>query len=853
MERDPLRLAWTTRPAAHCLAALSLLVAAFLLLVGIDLVRVVIDHVVLGAAPVPLLRIALTPPASLGLPALVLFKGFTLDPATFRAAVAGGLVLVPLVAAVFVAAAEALAAGIGAAVLARLRHAILDGVLSASPSARDGAQEAVTYAGDPLSRDSTILGSAVLAPLQAGGAVAATLLYLLFVDWRVAVLVAALLIFAASLAGRRLGARLDAARARRMEGAAVDQTFGDLLRRVPALRAHGTAAFERERIGAEFVAEHRPVERQERRLALADGIAASSLALTPLAALGLAAWLAGPPGLSPAGLSPGEVAAAAVAALIAAVELRVLTQWQRLIGQVRPILDETARSLGALLSRERREPAVSLPAGGPLVASGVSAYDPASGARITGVDLTIAFPAHVAVVGDGDAGPRVFALLAGGLIEPSTGRLTYGGADLAAVDPALRAGRIAFAGGDTILIPGSLQDNLLYGCPDSETDRDSRLAEAAAAAGLDRLIHARGLAGTLDPQREPKLASAIVEARRAVRAALTAEGLDRYVDPFDIGRYNHHATVGENLLFGKPIGDTFREDNLAAHPFVRAVLEAEDLTKPLAAVGVAIARSMIEIFAEIPDGSPLFERFSFFAAADRSYFEDLVERRSARRRGAELARDRERLIGLALRYGESRHRLGLVDEALQDRLVAARADFARLLPVSLRPAIEFYDEEQLCTAASLQDNLLFGRLASDQAGAEASVHAVIGRVLTERGLDAEVSRIGLSTNVDPRGGDLTLSQVAAIDLVRCLVRRPEVLVVERALDGLTGAAADGLVARLRGSLVGRGLIVVTSNLSPAMDNPPFDIVMRFERGIPALSDRRVRIGTRRCMIGLPRR
>ena len=397
MERDPLRLAWTTRPAAHlprravasrrapsCSSSASISCGSS------------IDHVVLGAAPVPLLRMR-AHPARLPRPARPRpVPGFTLDPATFRAAVAGGLVLVPLVAAVFVAAAEALAAGIGAAVLARLRHAILDGVLSASPSARDGAQEAVTYAGDPLSRDSTILGSAVLAPLQAGGAVAATLLYLLFVDWRVAVLVAALLIFAASLAGRRLGARLDAARARRMEGAAVDQTFGDLLRRVPALRAHGTAAFERERIGAEFVAEHRPVERQERRLALADGIAASSLALTPLAALGLAAWLAGPPGLSPAGLSPGEVAAAAVAALIAAVELRVLTQWQRLIGQVRPILDETARSLGALLSRERREPAVSLPAGGPLVASGVSAYDPASGARITGVDLTIAFPAHVA-------------------------------------------------------------------------------------------------------------------------------------------------------------------------------------------------------------------------------------------------------------------------------------------------------------------------------------------------------------------------------------------------------------------------------------------------------------------------
>ena len=113
-----------------------------------------------------------------------------------------------------------------------------------------------------------------------------------------------------------------------------------------------------------------------------------------------------------------------------------------------------------------------------------------------------------------------------------------------------------------------------------------------------------------------------------------AEGLDRFVDPFDIERYNHHATIGENLLFGQPIGDTFQEDHLAAHPFVRAILEAKELTKPSTAMGVSIATSMIEIFAEIPDGSPLFERFSFFSAADRPYFQDLVERRNEQRAAA---------------------------------------------------------------------------------------------------------------------------------------------------------------------------------------------------------------------------
>ena len=82
-----------------------------------------------------------------------------------------------------------------------------------------------------------------------------------------------------------------------------------------------------------------------------------------------------------------------------------------------------------------------------------------------------------------------------------------------------------------------------------------------------------------------------------------------------------------------------------------------------------------------------------------------------------------------------------------------------------------------------------------------------------------------------------MSEIALIDLVRCLVRQPDILVVQRALDGLPTIAAETLVANLRRSLFGRGLVLVTPEITPAMEEPPFQAVVRFERGVPRVEQR----------------
>jgi ABC-type multidrug transport system fused ATPase/permease subunit len=837
IERDPIRLAWKTSPARHLVGFGLLALAGFLILAGLDLVRLIADRATGGAdawnAPAPFLRIVLSPPADLWPGSLVLFPGFTLSSEAFALAAVAGVLLIPVLIGLILVAFEWVAIGIGLRMLARTQSAALDIILKLPSASHDEIAVVTTLASRGLARENGVLGSSLLIPVKLGGMIGLACAYVFVMDWHLGAVLAVVLALGIVVSARRSLLRFDAAAARHREGDEAEGVFTALEHRLPALRAHGTAPYERDRVRRALIGGHRPVMREEYRLALTEAAAAAVLMIAPLAVLALGAWFS-----QTRPLTPGTVASCVLAAALAAYGTREVVQWHRLIMRARALLIDLGRSLAPLKLRAALKGKASLPENGALVAQGVSAYDPASGARVASVNLTLAFPSHVAPVGDGDAGPRLLAALMSAQLPPSVGRLTYGGVDLAAADPVERSQRIAFTG-SAVLIEGSLKDNLLYGCSAPAGELSHRLSEAIAIAGLDRLTHARGLSGIIDPAREPKFAAAIVEARRATQAALAAEKLDRFVDPFSATRYNRYATLGENLLFGKPIGDSFREDRLASHPFVRAILEANELTKPLARMGLSIATSMIEIFSEIPDGSPLFDRFSFFSAADRPYFQDLVDRRNEQRRSDQTARDQERLIGLALRYNESRHRLGLLEPGLEERILVARADFARMLPVSLKSAIEFYDEARFCAAASIQDNLLFGRIAADQAGALEAVQEVTRRVLTRRGLDGEVSRIGLDTPVDPQGDDLTLTEAAAVDLVRGLVRRPSILVVQRALDGLPEAAANKLVMSLRRALVGRGLILVTPAITPAMDQPPFDAVIHFERGEPVM-DRRSR-------------
>jgi putative ABC transport system ATP-binding protein len=164
---------------------------------------------------------------------------------------------------------------------------------------------------------------------------------------------------------------------------------------------------------------------------------------------------------------------------------------------------------------------------------------------------------------------------------------------------------------------------------------------------------------------------------------------------------------------------------------------------------------------------------------------------------------------------------------MQHRLLEARNAFAKELPAELARKIEFYDRDHYNGASNIQDNILFGRMAFGQAGAERRVGALIAEVLDKLDLRNVVVEVGLDYNVGVAGKRLTAGQRQKLGLARALLKRPDLLIINDATAVLDGASQQRLLDNVLSANAGRGVVWVLGRPAQAQH---FDRVLVMQGG-----------------------
>ena len=509
------------------------------------------------------------------------------------------------------------------------------------------------------------------------------------------------------------------------------------------------------------------------------------------------------------------------------------------------------------------------PFGRELALTGVTVSEDGRVKQLDGITLTVPTDAKLAVIGAGSSGKDILGQVLGRLVLPSAGSIRIDGQDYFQIPEYVLGSRSAYIGQETYLFPVSVRENLLFGLKhrpvapakyDSATQAvreafwreavragnpaldpnadwiDYELAGASGPADLlpcmvhalkqvefDEDIYALGLRGAVDAAKRPDLAEKILKARQALHAHLQDPAYVGLIEPFNADQYNKNLSLAENLLFGTPVGKDFDGDNLAADPYVQSVLKETGLDQDLLGMGLSIAETMVELFSGLSPDNPLFEQYSFISADELPNVRLLLQRLGGKGVEAVPEADRARLTTLPLRYVEARHRLGLIDTAMQDRLLTARRAFAAGLPADRRSAVEFYDFRRYNSAATLQDNILFGRPIYGQAQADTRVGTLVAEVLAELSLRDSVIDVGLEYNVGVGGKRLPATQRQKLGIARALIKRPQFLVVNEAVAVFDGRTQDRMRDNILAAAEGRGVVWIANR--PGQAEPFGDIVV----------------------------
>ncbi len=98
---------------------------------------------------------------------------------------------------------------------------------------------------------------------------------------------------------------------------------------------------------------------------------------------------------------------------------------------------------------------------GEIVAVNLSLADEDGSRAVDAVSFTAPLDQHLAIIGQGSSGKNELALLLARLVQPTSGRVTIGGVDLATLPIAVTGRRIGYVGAAPYLFAGTLRDNLL--------------------------------------------------------------------------------------------------------------------------------------------------------------------------------------------------------------------------------------------------------------------------------------------------------------------------------------------------------------------------------------------------------
>ena len=499
---------------------------------------------------------------------------------------------------------------------------------------------------------------------------------------------------------------------------------------------------------------------------------------------------------------------------------------------------------------------------GDIVLDGVTVRDADGNLVLDDLNATLPGGSVIGITAPSEEDRRALSELLTRELLPSSGKVRFGEHDLSTLHQAVIAARIGHASSRPVLFQGTFGDNVMMPLrvrPQSEGQDTEHFAEALRAgnsadpfdvewldptlAGLDdpeglrawwlRLVQGmgsgsalfrRGLDQRFDPADHPELAAKLVELRPKVQQAVRDAGLRQYAYFCMADLYNPALPVGENLLFATPRRPITRE-LLAGQADFLAQLRAIGLDRTL----LDLTRDVIDMLRQIfgLDGTdhPLFRKLGI----DPSTYETAVELvEKSRGGGAEALTGADMALLLMVPFRISAEQIGpAFSDELKARILEMRAGHAHELQDSLGDLFAPLEMAAFAPGFTVLENALFGKI-SEVAGSKGDeLRRVIAGVMVENGAQDLVIELIYDVPIALGGQNLPAIFAEPLAFSRATIKRPDILILDRALASYDMETQEAVFKNLRTLLPDTTLIYINEGFE---NERVFDTFLEVRQG-----------------------
>ena len=481
---------------------------------------------------------------------------------------------------------------------------------------------------------------------------------------------------------------------------------------------------------------------------------------------------------------------------------------------------------------------------GNVSAGNLSILDEESQPIVEKLSFDINTSEHIALTGPSSGGKDLATILIARLLAPDSGQIVVADKQIADLPEAATGRYMGYVGPNAFVFNATLKENILLGAMhrpistegelnedlknaqlsgnslddlgaewldynaigvDSDEGLQKRLIELLQVVDLDGDVYSMGLRSTLEGSDDDQFLEQILTARKKFRERLDKSDISNFVESFDKEVFNSNGSVAENLLFGTPKGNSLNSENIGTNAYVVEILERVGLKDEFIRMGRDVASTMVELFADLPSDHEYFSQYSFISSEDLPEFQTLLAR--SERLGLEnmSTEDSNQFLSLPFKIIPARHRLDLITDDIQKRILEARKLFAKEIGDELRDEIEFFEAGYYNRSSSIQDNILFGKIALDKANAIDEVNHLVTEIVDQENLRPVIINAGLDSQAGLAGSRLSQGQRQKLSIARALLRRPDHLILNEATSSLDSGSQIIVMSNLLSEMKGRNI------------------------------------------------